>query len=232
MDHDLGAKNGGVDEIEHSVWDEPALAQSFAGTPVNKSETYGGWLGDRIAETTELQSWGLTIGVALLSGPWALITWLFAGGFSWNSVDFFFACLILPMTQEIGKVAFPLWVVEKRPYWFQGWFQIFVCSLASATTFVVAINLFLIITSLETQGQLIFQFTVYLTMHLLAAFFAAIGLEKIWRTAMVNQQRPRLEHGYRWFMIALLINISYSTVFWFYQRGTEWIESMPKPETW
>lgn len=217
-----------AEDIDHTVWDEPVIGDAKAIGGKNAA-TYANWLAEKQDGFSESQSWLVTFGIALLAGPWAIATWFFSGGYAWQSADLILTCCFVPLLQELGKIAFPLWVVEKRPYWFKGWFQIYFCGMASATICVTAINL---IMPFESEAQRIFSWTVFLTMHLVASFLSTIGLEKIWRIAIVERSRPKLENGYRWFMAAFLLNGFYSTAVWFYYRYIDFVDSMPKPQPW
>ena len=201
------------EDIDHSVFDEPALSSELSGPTDADSLTYANWLEERKSGWSQGRAWVTAILVALLAGPWGLLGSLI-GQMGSSAVDFFVACLIVPVCQEIFKIAIPLWIVEKRPYVFTGWFQLFLCAICSATFFASVHNLVLQVADPGmSQGMFIQQWTGFLLMHLVASTLAAIGLEKIWRRSLATGRPPKLEHGFNWFVMAIGLNVAYTTCF-------------------
>ena len=168
----------------------------------------------------------VTLIVAFLSGPWALLVlclscFEFGSGQSagfYRAFDFLVVFAFVPLAQEMAKIALPLWVVEKRPFYFTGWFQIFFCSLASATVFVTIYNLLgQFFFPPESQFEMLFFWTVFLLMHLVCATLSATGLERIWHSTISARKQPRMELGYPWLMAAFLVHVIYASGFYLFQ---------------
>ena len=216
------------DEIEHSVWDEPALQ----GMPIaRKGEfNYASWIQERQAQTSEFKSWVLMLGIALLSGPWGVITYfLYGQNLGWG--DYFAAALIAPLIQEMSKIALLLWVIEKKPYWVKGWFQIFTCSLASATFFVSLFNWVGGWMGTHPFG-LWFQWTAFFLMHLLASTISAVGIERVWHPTAYQQKPPVLEAGFHWFRAAFLINAGFTLAVMIVARSTDLLDWLSQEVRW
>ena len=212
------------EEIEHSVWDEPALAGM--ATDPHDDFNYAAWIRERQASTSEIKSWIFVLAIALLSCPWGAMTWfVYLGNFGWG--DVVTQLIFAPLMQEISKIALLLWVIEKRPYWIKGWFQIFICCLASASFFVVLFNWMGWLMGTHPFG-LWFQWTAFFLMQLVASTVAAIGLEKVWHPTAYKHSPPVLEAGFNWFRAAFLINALFSaaTMFAFRLTGLfEWLNN-------
>ena len=202
-------------QAERTVWDEPGLG-SFASQQEKDSLTYANWLSARIRTWPEGKSWLVTLGVALCSGPWALLTslaYIFkVGGHTSDAIIY---CGFMPLVQEICKIAILLWIIEKRPYFFTGWFQIFVSTMASTVVFVTVLNLVETLNPFSPDKQLdwIIAWTAFFGMHLITGLFASLGLEKVWRGCITTLKPPKLEAGYRWFMTAYLIHVAYAVAY-------------------
>ncbi len=207
-----------IDEtVDRSVWDEPGLGSFAEGTP-NDALTYSRWLAARIHTWTQGKAWLMAIGIALLSGPWALLTSLLYffqmnGNTAGGAIVL---CGFVPLVQQISKIAIMLWVIEKRPYFFTGWFQIFFCAIASSVVFVTVLNLIegmMPIPSPTAEIDWMIAWTVFFAMHLVTSFLSSIGLEKVWRGCITGLKPPKLETGYRWFMAAYLLHVVYAVVY-------------------
>lgn len=210
------------DHVDYSVWDEPALGD-LAGKPKPGDLTYENWLSVRVDSWSQGNAWAATLVIGVLSGLWALGAAMFggytlAGEANVGVFGFLVVCGFAPLAQEICKVAIPLWVVEKRPYYFTGWFQIFLCSIMSATIFVAvnnAVSLFFI--PPESRFGLMFFWSAYLLMHVICSALAAFGIERIWHSTMSTMRPPKMELGYPWFMSAFLVHAAFATGLFLYR---------------
>jgi len=212
------------EDIDHSVWDEPSLVPEVAAAPPESALTYANWLSQRRESWTTFSAWTVTLGVILLSIPCACV----AAVISWTTgnvfvaSDIIVACVVAPMLQEICKIAVPLWIVEKRPYFFTTWFQFFIFALASATVFAVVSNLILSLAVPEvTRAIFIFQWIGVLGVNLVTATIATYGLETIWRNCINSGKPPKLDDGYPYFATAIGIHIAFAigTTIWFFVGG-------------
>ena len=217
--------NQSMDHVDYSVYDEPGVA-GMIGKAEPHALTYANWLIANMAGWSQSKAWAVTLIVSMLAGPWAIlalcISFFEFGNYQstgyYRAFDFLMVCAFIPLAQEIAKIALPLWVVEKRPFYFTGWFQIFFCSLASATVFVTIYNLFgQFFFPPRTVFGLLFFWTAFLLMHLICATLSATGLEKIWHATMSTRRPPHMELGYPWFMAAFLVHVAYATGFFLFQ---------------
>ncbi|QEG22577.1 hypothetical protein [Mariniblastus fucicola] len=208
------------EDIDHSVWDEPSLTPAVSASVPDSALTYANWLSQRRESWTQWQAWTVTLGVVLLSVPLAAIAAvisLFSGN-QFFVTDVILACIAGPIIQEIFKIMVPLWIVEKRPYFFTTWFQFFVFALVSATVFAAVSNFFLSLAVKEvTRSFFLFQWVGILGLNLITASIATHGLETIWRNTINSGKPPKLDDGYPWFATAIGLHILFAagTTIWF-----------------
>ena len=73
---------------EHSVWDEPGRSVELSGDVPDDAVTWLKWCRENARQTTVAYSWTITLGVALVSGVWAVLGALLlqqAGNNHWYS---------------------------------------------------------------------------------------------------------------------------------------------------
>ena len=206
--------NHSDEDVDHTVWDEPGVRQ-LAGKPEPGALTYENWLDQREQEWSQAKAWAATFFLAILSGPFAIIAAILFGGIQSQSVGYFLLeCGFSPLIQEISKIALLLWVIEKRPYFFTGWFQIFLVSMISTTVFASVFN---VVSHFafppDSTFEFVFDWTAFLGMHLVSGLLSAFGLELVWRRTLVKRVPPKLEFGYRWFISAFLVHVVYAAGF-------------------
>lgn len=200
------------EDVEHTVWDEPALS-TLAGTAPKEALNFKNWFEQHSKEWNQGKAWGVTVVVAFLIAPlWALASFLISGVFlSYGPAvaGSAFSVTFQPLIEEICKIAVPLWIVEKRPYFFTGWFQIFITAIGSATLFAAAFLGMMVLIQPETLDSPIYIFSFFL-FHVATGALASIGLEKVWRRAAFRLERPQLTDGAAWFMAAFLVHLAWS----------------------
>lgn len=201
------------EDIDHSVWDEPSLTPAVAAATPESALTYANWLKQRRESWTQFNAWTVTLGVILLSVPMAIV----AAFINWTTgnvllvTDVFVACIAGPMLQEICKIAVPLWIVEKRPYFFTTWFQFFVFALVTATVFTVVSNfIFWLVIRDDSMEIFIFQWVGVFGLNLATAAISTYGLETIWRNSINNEKPPKLDDGYRYFATAIGLHVVFA----------------------
>ncbi|MCA9230044.1 MAG: PrsW family intramembrane metalloprotease [Planctomycetales bacterium] len=198
------------EEVEHTVWSEPALSPALAGSPGDDQLTYQRWLVRNVERTSALRSIWVTLLVALAAGPWGVLG-AFAG--SGNSV---FSMLMFtvfgPVAEEVAKVAAALWVVEKRPFYFRSFGQILLCAICGGAAFAAIENLLYIYAYVpdHTPAFVEFRWTVCVALHVTCSLIAGIGLMQIWRDAMRRLAPPQLSLGVPWFIPAMVIHGLYN----------------------
>ena len=204
------------DEIEHTVWDEPGRSDQLTGPAPADALDYPNWLRFRREQTTAAKSWFCTLGLVLLAGPWAILgTFISGTGGSGRTLPYAMALMLVvigPITEEIMKIAFALYIVEKKPFLFRSPLQIFVTVLAGAFVFAAIENiLYLYVYVPEASSELVvWRWTVCVALHVSCSLIAAIGLTKIWKLTWTHLQRPQISHAYPFIVTAVIVHGVYN----------------------
>lgn len=181
------------ERISHSVWDEPGLSRDLSGEPDENAFRYSTWLQRRTEQTSWSFTWLVTLLVACLSGPLAIIGALFS---QTENVWFgpFIAILIAPITEELLKAMGALFIVEKRPFWFKSKSQILVCIVCGALGFAAIENVLYLRQSAFDFSQtiVIWRWTVCVLLHTGCSAIAATGVMKMWEHTTTNGTPPQL----------------------------------------
>lgn len=199
------------DDVEHTVWDEPALAGKHPDADNNDDLTYAGWLECRIEDTDWLTSWLVTFGVASVAGLFAIGAALFNN--SENSLyGIILVVLIGPLTEEMVKIAIAMWVVEKRPFLFKSALQIAICAISGGLVFAAIENLFYLGTDVVNwdEGLTRWRWTVCVALHTGCSFIAGLGLIRVWQSTMQTFARPNLQLGYPFITAAIICHGCYN----------------------
>jgi hypothetical protein len=201
---DAAGRSASGEAPDHSVWDEPSLSPELVGSAGIDQATYARWLEGKIAETSSVKSWLMTLAVVLVAGPWGVLGALF-GGVEGSSSAFAMYAIIGPVTEEIMKIAAALWIVEKRPYLFKSVWQILLCAAAGGAAFAYIENLvYLNVYLPDPSSQLVmWRWTVCSGLHTTWSFIAGVGLARIWDNAIRNRHPPQLGLGVSWFVLAM-----------------------------
>lgn len=198
------------EQVERTVWDEPGLSAELAGPPGPGQLTYRAWLGKRHGETSAARSWSITLLLAAVAGPWAIV------GAFWGSGETLFSFLALiifgPVIEETMKVAAASYVVEKKPFLFRSRFQIVVCALASGFAFAALENgLYLVIYFPDPpEALVIWRWTICVALHMGCSLIAGLGLMRIWKDIWVRRARARLTLGFPYLLTAVVLHGAYN----------------------
>lgn len=199
------------DAVDRTVWDEPALAAGLAGPDDGSRLTYARWLDWRRATTSAGRTWAVTLAVALVAGPWAILGAMISGAASggWGLVAL---CVVGPITEEMMKVAAALWVVERRPYLFGSTAQIILCGLTGGLVFAAIENLvYLHIYVPGASPQLAaYRWTACVALHGATSTIAALGLAAMWRRTIDHGVRPELTRAAPWIATAMGVHGLYN----------------------
>ena len=199
--------------IEHSVFDEPALAD--AEKHATRELSYKYWLAEGWQKTSYLKSWLVTSGIVMIAGPLAVIAVLisssFTHGSAWQAVNL---VTFGPMIEEIFKVALIYYIVEKRPYLFHGILQILIAAMAGGLMFAVIENLlYLHVYIPNPTAEIIrWRWGVCTLLHVSCSVIASIGLIRMWLETFQQQSRPKLELAYPFLTAAMVIHGSYNGI--------------------
>lgn len=196
---------------DHSVWDEPGLIRE---TPTDALTWYR-WYTDRAAAASGLQTWLASLAVVLVGGVLAVFG-TFATQFVQGSALFgatlFGVTVVGPTTEEIMKIALPLWLVEKRPWYYRHYVQILVSACASGLAFAAVENVFYLnLYVTEPSPRLAaWRWTVCVLLHSGCSTIAGVGACRIWREFQRNRRVPALADGAPWIAAAIVIHGVYN----------------------
>ena len=197
---------------DQSVWDEAGMSAELAGEIPSDALTWYRWYSKQVGATSGLQTWLTTLGVVLVGGVFAVF-----GTFATQSVfggHLIGATVIGPTTEEIMKIALPLWLVEKRPWLYRHHIQILVSTWTSGMAFAAVENLVYlnIYVSNPSAELVIWRWTVCVLLHSGCSVIAGIGLCRIRRQFQRKRQMPALSDGARWILAAIVIHGIYNGI--------------------
>ncbi len=200
-----------LQHIEHSICDEPALAGSNIKTGNTLSYEY--WLADKWQATSTSFTWLITISIALVAGPFAVIA-VFFNAFT-NQIAYVGAFNLIvfgPMVEEIMKIALVYYIVEKKPYLFHSYWQIIVASLAGGLLFAIIENYLYLNVYIKdpTESIIHWRWTVCTMLHVSGSAIASLGLVKMWLDILERKARPRLELAYPFIIAAMILHGCYN----------------------
>ncbi len=198
------------EKLEHSVWDEPGLSSLLTGTMPPDEVTYSMWLEKKYRQTGYFQSWGYTVLIAMLAGPWAIFGALFSGQntlFGIVQIVFF-----APVVEEMMKIAIPMVVIEKKPYMFRSVAQIAVCAMCGGFAFAFIENLLYLNFYIADPkiGIINWRWSVCVALHMGCSLIAGLGLIHVWMDVWKNRCRPRLTLAFPYTVAAMLIHGGYN----------------------
>lgn len=196
-----------ADQVEHNVWEEPALSADLNDPPAENQLTYPRWLEAGIRKTTFLKSMEVTLLVALAAGPWGVLgaIWTALHGAGSQGMGLLAIIVFGPITEEVVKLAAAWWVIEKRPYLFKSVFQILFCAGCGGLAFAAIENLIYIYVYVPEHSEIfvLFRWTVCVGLHVCCSLVAGIGLARIWDNAIRNRHRPKSALGIPWLVMAM-----------------------------
>ncbi len=202
--------------VDHSVWDEPALDPARRRQRPKDALTYRRWLDEKRVETSAGRSWLVTLACVLAAGPLAILG-TFAQGASdltagWSMLVA--VAIIGPLTEEIMKIALPLWVAERRPYLFRSRAQIALCALASGFVFAAIENVLYLHVYVPdpSPGLVAWRWSVCVALHMGCALIAGLGVMRAWSLAEVADARSRLRSATPLVITAVVIHGSYNAL--------------------
>ena len=171
---------------------------------------YAEWLVKRREGAGVARPWAVTLGLALLAGPWAVVGAFYGSGETAFSI---LAIVVFgPVVEEMMKVAVATYVVEKRPYLFTSRAQIMFAGLAAGVAFASIENLLYLGVYIPhpTVGMVRWRWSVCVAMHVGCSLVASLGLARVWRDAWKRLARPRLTLAYPYLVAAVVIHGTYN----------------------
>lgn len=202
------------EQVEHSVWDEPALSPGLAGSPGESDLQYRDWLEKKRKETSAGETWTWVLVMALLGGPWAILG-AFTGqslGGTESRIGILGLVFLAPIMEEIMKVALPLWIVEKRPFYFANAGQIVLSVAACALCFSVVENLLYLSVYLVDPSTtvILWRWAVCTALHVGCSVIASLGLVRIWQDVWQRKAKARLHLAFRYLVTAAVVHGVYN----------------------
>ena len=200
-----------LQHIEHSICDEPALADSGINTGNTLSYEY--WLADKWQSTSTGFTWLITIAIACIAGPFAVIAVFM--NLSTNQIAYVGVLNLVafgPMVEEIMKIALVYYIVEKRPYLFHSFIQIIIAACAGGLLFACIENVIYLNKYIEspTVNIIHWRWTVCTLLHVSCSAIASLGLVRMWMDILERKARPRLELAYPFIIAAIIIHGCYN----------------------
>ncbi|GAB4526222.1 MAG: hypothetical protein Tsb0020_44080 [Haliangiales bacterium] len=202
--------------VDHSVWDEPALDPARRRQRPKDALTYRRWLDEKRAETSAGRSWLVTLACVLAAGPLAILGTFAqsasAAAAGWSMLVA--VAIIGPLTEEVMKIALPLWVAERRPYLFRSRAQIALCALASGFVFAAIENILYLHVYVPdpSPGLVAWRWSVCVALHMGCALIAGLGVMRAWALAEVADARSRLKSATPLLITAVVIHGSYNAL--------------------
>lgn len=199
------------DLAEHSVWDEPSTFPLLRTNDDGSGVTWFRYYEKQVAQTPLVATWLLTGLLVLLAGPLAVLGALLHGavGHAFLMIVFFG-----PTTEEVLKIALPLWVVEKRPWLFASGWQILLCGVGAGLVFAALENLLYLYVYFPNASQKLvaWRWTVCVALHTGCSALASVGLIQVRSRMLARAGPPQLYDGGRWIVAAIVVHGTYNTI--------------------
>lgn len=212
--HDMPRTATVEDETDpdHSVWEESRLGSSLAGALPESGVTWYRMFQRRLSQTTPATTWLVTLFVAAISGPMAILAAILPGLYSGYNTQIVTLSIIAPTVEEVLKVALPIWIVEKRPWLFCSAAQILLCAFISGVTFAAVENLIYlnVYVALPTPGLVSWRWTVCVLLHAMCSSLSGVGVVRVWRAIWQTQTRPDLSHAAAPMIAAIILHGVYN----------------------
>jgi hypothetical protein len=205
---------------EHSVWDEPSTSASLSGSPDSQAVNWYRYYLEQAAGTSPGWTWSITASIAILAGPAAILGSLLHG---LNANGLAMLLFFRPTIEELLKIAFPLWIVEKRPWLIASEWQILLGALAGGCTFAIIETAFDLLTHLPNPnigpntGPLGWAAqptpwpgTTNVLMHATCSTMAAWGLVQVRRGMLRRRNQPQLADGGPWIAAAVGLHVLFN----------------------
>jgi hypothetical protein len=210
----LGAPSTIDDDVEHGIWDEPALTAQFSRGLPEGAISYPMWLAAGQRETTRSKSALICLLVVLFAGPWAILGTLIAqfGAGTGMAGSLVMICLIGPLVEEVLTASGLLWIVEKRPYLFLQRRQILWCAVSSGLWFAVIENyLYLnVYIAKPSMDITLWRWTVCVLLHVGCTFVSGMGLARVWQRTMAEGSKPQMSLASPFIVAAVICHAFYN----------------------
>ena len=205
----LGSTPSELEALRDSVAAEPALPQ------VCDPGRWFQWLAGRRSRCTVTGNLGVTLVVALLGGPFAILGALLTPGQGIGRL--IYPIVFGPIVEELLKQSGMVYLVEKKPYRVFASWQFVFAAVVSALTFaaienLVYIQLYSFQASAGDVARLArFRWTVCASMHVVCAAIASGGMIRVWRRQLRQGRPAELSDAFGFFAAAMIVHGVYNT---------------------
>lgn len=203
------------DEAQRSVFDEPSSQSDFVSRPANALD-YATLYRERSALTTTAYSTLVTVALALVSGPAAIIG-AFMGGFGAatpTAVGSFAIVVVGPILEEVLKTTAIAITIDRRPWLFLSRAQILAIGVVSGFAFAFVENLIYLTVYVQQPSAALatWRWTVCVALHVGCSLIASLGFARVWASSNAEATKPRLETATPFVIAAIVIHGVYNAV--------------------
>ena len=205
---------------DSGVAGEPALADSAVAADARAARQ--DWLVRQWTESRGGMRISLFAGLCAVSGLFAVACALLKNSFGGS---LFAVILGAPLVEELGKVAAPLMVLEKKPWSFGSASSIVFIGLVSGLVFASIENLLYFFVYIEqeelTSGVILWRLIVCTALHVLCAAISSSGLARAWTKASRTKGTFALNAVVPYFIVAMVLHGVYNlcTVLYAFLQG-------------
>jgi len=200
-----------IDNLRDSVFSEPG----YKGSDSGESE-FRTWLENKRKSFSRSYSLGISLLVALIAGPFAIIGAFMAGRQTMFAL--IYAVLFGPVTEELLKQSGMIYLLERKPYHIFSKWQLIIGAVIGAGLFAVIENLMYIhiyLVKMPTARLILlsaFRWRVCTSLHLLCSLVASLGMIRVWRKHVEEARPADLSVGYPYFVVAIAMHGAYNLV--------------------
>ena len=200
--------------VGQGAWDEPSLSGELVGERPEHIQTYGQWLSAGASRITLIESWGITLAIALVSGLWSVVGAVLSQIQGGSLFGLIVIVVFGPLAEEMLKASAALMTIEKWPYVFRSPVQIVFCCMAAAFGFAVLENMLYLHLYMPDPSAFIatWRWSVCVVLHVGCSTIAALGLVRIWKETMRNGVAPRVATGTPYFIAATAVHGAYNFI--------------------
>jgi hypothetical protein len=167
---------------------------------------YAQWLAFKRKQTSDSQTWMVTLLAACVGGPLAIL------GAFWAGMGPLGIIVFGPVAEEVAKVAAVAIIVETRPYLFRRSSQIVLAALLSALGFAAIENLLYLFVYLADPSlmMVLWRWGVCTALHVGCTAIAVTGVVSVWRKTHATGRTPDLSPALRWLATAMVVHGGYN----------------------
>ncbi len=198
---------GELEQLRDSVTAEPALPQYADASEWNR------WLAARRQQCTPLGDMAVTLAVALLSGPFAILGAMLSG--RQGAVGLLYVVVFAPVVEELLKQSGMTYLLEQKPYRVFATWQFLFAGAAAGLSFGAIENLVYIYvyapgTVRDIENFAAFRWAVCVPVHVVCAMVASLGLARAWKRQSRQGGPVELTAAFGWFIAAMVLHGSYN----------------------